>query len=116
MTTHTNKQLIGELLPVLQKAKKESIPELDCKDYYGHKYHDRYHLATGIRVKWQEYGDTINLEAIKLLPFGRYDYASLSVRLNDASHLTYAKEYRGMGNGFYAAVDWNGKITESEWD
>ncbi len=113
---YTNRQLINELLPVLQKAIRLDIPELDCVDCYGLKYHARYDLALKIWVVWQQYGDTINLEAKKLLPSSKYDYALLSVRLNDTTHLTFAKEFCGKGIGFYAVVNWDGKIIESELD
>jgi len=110
----TNKRIISTLFPVLKRAIK-NIPELDEKDYYGHP--SKEIVIEGFRVIYTKYEDRyVTVEVIMSLE-GRYDHATVSAIIqNGKVSYGYSKEFRGLGNGFYAELDENGKIVKSEWD
>lgn len=119
----TNRKIIDKLLPILKEKEKQSIPELDLMDFAKHQYHEEY-IDHSITVRWTnfggkgldgiEYPDAIYIEASMRLE-GKYDHATLSKRIGETNY-GYAKEYTGLGNGFYADVSPAGKIIKSEWD
>jgi len=127
----TNKKIIDELLPIMKEAiKKTDEIEFDDHDWVGHPLHLEY--KNDITISWTKYEKEILVAVNKPLK-GRYDHADLGVRIAtedvkygdkiyhkgesiDEGTFCYSKEYSGMGNGFYAIVDNNGKIIKSEWD
>lgn len=114
----TNRKIIDELLPILKKNINKEIPKLDQVSYYDHSYH-REQIKDNITIKWIEYESDYHLflQVIKTIPSGKYDQAILGTNLEDNKDaFSYQKEYRGMGNGFYATIDKDGKILNSEWD
>jgi len=119
-TKLTNKKLIAEILPVVKEAisrwQKGAI-RLDGEDYYGRKQHLEW-VGDFIRLVWAEHkGSEIIISAARELEQGRYDYATVTARLNDGQvSFSYQKEFRGMGNGFYADINNTGQIKKSEWD
>jgi len=110
----TNKRIISRLFPILKKAIK-NIPELDERDYYGHL--SKRIQIEGYTVIYTNYEDYI-VVAVTMLLTGKYDHATVSATIKNGRVIGYgyAKEFTGLGNGFYALLDENGKIIESEWD
>lgn len=117
---NTNKNLIEEIFPVVKEAvnrwQKGKI-KLDSKDYYERKQHLEW-VGDFIRLVWAEYkGSEIIISAARELEHGRYDHATVTARLNKGEVVYgYEKEFRGMGNGFYVALNNTGQIIKSEWD
>jgi hypothetical protein len=122
----TNKQIIEILLPIVREAVNKKV-EFDRKDVDGNPCHREYRdyqvgIHAGIiEVEWTDYGDHIHVAARMRLHDGRYDHATLgtNIRKSDGyvlEYLGFAKEFRGMLNGYYATVDWTGRILDSEWD
>jgi len=117
---NTNKNLIEEIFPVVKEAvnrwQKGKI-KLDSKDYYERKQHLEW-VGDFIRLVWAEYkGSEIIISAARELEQGKYDFATVTARLNNGQvSFGYAKEFRGKGNGFYADLDNTGQIKKSEWD
>lgn len=111
----TNKRLISMLFPVLKKAIRD-IPELDEKDYYGHP--SKRMTIDGFSVIYTKYEDRYVTVSVSMPLKGKYDHATVSatIRNGKLSGFGYSKEYRGLGNGFYAELDENGNIIKSEWD
>jgi len=109
----TNKRIISILFPVLKKAIKD-IPELDERDFYGHPSKRR--TVDGFNVVYTEYGKEI-IVSVSMSLKGRFDHATVSATINNGKvFYGYAKEFRGLGNGFYADLDEDGNIVRSEWD
>ncbi|MCM8804234.1 MAG: hypothetical protein NC833_03150 [Candidatus Omnitrophica bacterium] len=112
----TNQKLISELLPLL-KERIKTIPPLIDKDYYNHPcYYTRDEQGRAIR--YTSYGkEDIIVEVTKSLE-GRYSTATCSALLKKGNIKGYffAKELKGLGNGFYAMLNEKGKIIKSEWD
>ena len=109
----TNKRLISMLFPILKKALHE-IPKLDERDFYGHPA--KWTVIDGFQVVYIQRGDRLEVSVTKHL-MGRYDHATVSAIItNGKIYYGYSKEYRGLGNGFYADLDENGNIIRSEWD
>jgi len=111
---NTNKSLIAELLPIMKKYECFN-PKLSDIDYYKHPYHKKQ-ITYAISVRWTQYGKDVCLDVCKLLPFGKYDRATIQKWSYMKEGYGYAKEFRGCGHGFYADLDLNGKIVKSEWD
>jgi hypothetical protein len=122
----TNKQIVEILLPIVREAVNRKV-EFDRKDAYGNPCHREYREyqagvhAGLIEVEWTDYGDHIQVAARMNLLDGRYDHATLATDIRKADgfvleYLGFAKEFRGMSNGYYATVDWTGRILNSEWD
>ena len=113
----TNRKIIDELLPTLKENINKETPELDQVSYYDHPYH-RKQVKDNVIVKWVKYEpEILQLKVIRTIPSGKYDQAILGTNLKDNKDtFSYQKEYRDMGNGFYATVDKKGKILNSEWD
>jgi len=114
----TNKKLIKMLLPYMREAKEQEV-KMDDVDYYKHPFHEEAKYDEKNRkviyVRWTQYNDETMIEVYTHLE-GKYDLVELSYSPKDETGYGYSKEYRGMGNGFYADVDLNGNITKSEWD
>ncbi len=121
----TNQQIIKKLLPHLLKAIEE-LPSIsfEKKDYYGHPYYKTN--FDEINIIYTDYDDRILIEAYILFNKGKYSHATLFTYImkNNYEILTtsngamfgYAKELKGLGNGYYADVSINGKILKSELD
>ena len=110
----TNKRLISMLFPALKKAISD-VPELDEKDYYGHPA--KWTAIDGFQVVYIQREDILTVSVTKHLA-GKYDHATVSAIIKNGKVVGYgySKEYRGLGNGFYADLDENGNIIRSEWD
>ncbi len=113
----TNKKIIEILLPYV----KEGIENIHCDlrdiDYYKHPYIQwDYYLENGerIAVTITDYDGVRVVEAYLHLE-GRYDGARITYQQGSNGY-GYAKEFKGMGNGFYADLDIRGKIIRKEWD
>ena len=110
----TNKRLISMLFPVLKKAISD-VPELDERDHYGHPA--KWTAIDGFQVVYIQREDILTVSVTKHLA-GKYDHATVSAIIKNGKVVGYgySKEYRGLGNGFYAELDENGNIIRSEWD
>ncbi|MHA1832369.1 MAG: hypothetical protein ACTSV7_00120 [Candidatus Baldrarchaeia archaeon] len=111
----TNKRIISKLFPVLKKA-IENVPELNEKDYYGHPA--KWTEMDGFNVVYIERDGHLTVSVSMPLE-GTYDHATVSAIIDKDKgkvYYCYSKEYRGLGNGFYADLDENGNIIKSEWD
>jgi hypothetical protein len=92
------------------------MQQFDAKDFYGHPYSET--VIDGHRVVYTEWSrDQITVEVVMPLE-GKFDHATVCavIRNGEVISYEYAKEFRGLGNGFYAELDENGKIIKSEWD
>jgi len=114
----TNKKLIKLLLPFLEEAKKQKV-KLTNVNYYGEPYHSEMEFdeesQKWIYELWVQRDSDLIIMVYTLLK-GKYDVATLSYRRGNPDGYSYSKEYKGMGNGFYADVDFKGNIIKSEWD
>ena len=113
----TNKQIIKKLLPYLKEAIKRKDVKLTKRDFYGHPLYEEY-------ISDEQFGEIhiiwISFDGVKVIEVtvplkGKYDQATLSWREGE-NCFGYAKEFTGLGNGYYADVDCNGKIIRGEWD
>lgn len=114
----TNKQIIQKLLPHLKEAirRKDQI-EFTKKDFYGYPMYDECIPDEDfgeIRIIWTLYDGVKEIRVFVPLK-GKYDCAKLIWREGEDC-FGYAKEYTGMGNGYYADVDFNGRIIRRECD
>jgi hypothetical protein len=111
----TNKAIISELFPILKKA-TSNVPPLTEKDYYGNPRKEV--IIDNHRVIYTEFEKGYVVVSVVKPLSGRYDHATVSAIIRDGkvAGYEYAKEFRGLGNGFYAELDENGRIIKSEWD
>jgi len=122
----TNRKIIDELLPILRKAVSCFLSNLDSLDWEAPSWQTGIkriaeEVIDGHIVEFLDFGDQIHISAMKSFDRGRFDYAQLTAVVSCSDNrvspeLRFAKEFKGMGNGFYAKVDWNGKIIYGEWD
>jgi len=112
----TNRQIIAELLPVMKKARErweQGEIKFTSLDYYKHPcYVEGFY---GGEVRFTKYGENFIVISVTKYLQGKYDHATLNYKIGNDGY-GYEKEYTGMGNGFYADVDFSGKIIRSEWD
>jgi len=112
----TNKRIIAVLFPILKVALEKVPKRFTKKDYYGHLYDKKViNNHTVCYTKWDD--SYITVEVVMPLE-GRYDHATVSAIIQNGKVTAYgyAKEFAGLGNGFYADLDENGNIIKSEWD
>jgi hypothetical protein len=108
----TNKKIISILLPVLRKALAEAT---------GGKVGE-FGDVGWIEVKRIDEGELVYIGATLHFYDGKYDCATLATKVRKYDNtpvvdwLGYEKTFRGAMNGYFASVDWNGRILESEWD
>jgi hypothetical protein len=117
----TNKKLIEKLLPIAMKYSfKYALGgiELNDVDYYGHNSY-REQIDDNITVYFTNYDSEIFIEACYKLT-GKYDEAAVTlvidVKNKDIKGLGFRKTLRGLGNGYYADIDFTGNIIKSEYD
>ena len=117
----TNKKLIEKLLPIAIKyGFKYALGgiTLNRKDYYGHNSY-KEEIDENITVCLTDYDTEIFVEAYHKLN-GKYDKATVTVIIDlknkDIKGLGFRKTLRGLGNGFYADIDFNGNIIKDEFD
>jgi hypothetical protein len=117
----TNRVLISQLLPVLKREIQKTV-KIDEKDYDGQdckRYYVDEYLVVWTRWDRFETSRDVTILTVIMRLNGKFDEAKLSAikqngKWGDTFH--YAKEWRGLGNGFYAEVDANGHIIKGEWD
>jgi hypothetical protein len=109
----TNKRIIGILLPILRKAIEGEIPEGRIGELGDIGW---------LEVKRIDEGELVYFGATLHFYLGKFGRATLAtkVRKSDntlaADWLGYEKTFRGTMNGYFASVDWNGRILDNEWD
>ena len=113
----TNKRIIAELMPILLKraiAKRQNVT-LDEKDFYNHPCHIEY--EHGIKIKWSKFAHGEEIISVTKPLTGKFDHATISATFREGIvSFRYEKEFTGMGNGYYADLDANGKFIRAEWD
>jgi len=112
----TNKQIINMLLPYMESAKKQKVTFQQGIDhpYCRQTVYDENNKVA-IFKDWAEYDKNHVVITVFIMLPGKYSSASLSWQIG-AKGYGYAKELRGLGNGYYADVDFSGKIIRSECD
>jgi len=118
MEKMTNKRIIATLLPILKKA-LQNIPELDEKSFYGKPCKNT--TIDGYDVYYEKPFENHILVSVTMRLEGKFDHATVTALIHyfNGGKLTaysYEKEFRGLGNGFYARLDAQGNIIKSEWD
>ena len=109
----TNKKIIGVLLPILKKALAGELPDGKVGELGDIGW---------LKVERIEEGELIYVGVTLNFYDGKYGRATLAtkVRKSDntpvADWLGYEKTLRGTANGFFASVDWSGRILDREWD
>jgi hypothetical protein len=108
----TNKRIIGILLPVLKKAIAEATPDGKVGELGDIGW---------IEVERIDEGELIYVGATLRFYVGKYGRATLATKVRKSDNtplemLGYEKTFRGTMNGYFASVDWNGRILDSEWD
>jgi hypothetical protein len=107
----TNKKIISILLPVLRKALVEATDgKVGGLGDIGWLEVERIDEGELIYV-----GVTLNFYD------GKYGRATLATKVRKSDNqpldwLVYEKTFRETMNGYFASVDWNGRILDSEWD
>ena len=116
-----NKEIISRLFPVLKEAIENMPSETEFEpDYYGHPHVVKH--SGEILICYTDYQEAIIIEATMLFQKGRYSHAtvSASAKLKDGKDgkitYGYSKEFKVMGNGYYADLDDTGSIIRAEWD
>ncbi len=128
----TNRQIINKLLPIIKEAVKKyqsGAIKMDDVDYYKHPCHYDYsYIDQDVVVTYTDYGDQVVVRAyLRFRHRSRYDGAEVIARISKETNeqyvdketgaaFGYAKEFVGMGNGYYADLDENGRIVVAEWD
>ena len=127
----TNKRIIEELLPKLHEFVREFQAgkyKLNEVDYYGKKCYKRFDGNYFYYI--EDYNQGYYLISVeKRLKSQKYDKALIETFIHKENMkvcyddeegcyiANYTKEFKGMGNGFYATLDFKtGKILFSEWD
>jgi len=107
----TNKKIISILLPVLRKALVEAtdgkVGELGDIGW--------------LEVERIDEGELIYVGVTLNFYDGKYGRATLATKVRKSDNqpldwLGYEKTFRGTMNGYFASVNWNGRILDSEWD
>jgi hypothetical protein len=119
MEKMTNKRIIAALMPILKKA-LQNIPKLDEKSFYGKPCKNT--TIDGYDVYYEKpFENHISVSVTMRFLEGKFDHATVTALIHyfNGGKLTaysYEKEFRGLGNGFYARLDAQGNIIKSEWD
>jgi hypothetical protein len=108
----TNKKIIGILLPVMKKALAGELPDGKVGEVGDIGWLEIERIDEGELVY---VGATLNFYG------GKYGRATLATKVRKSDNtpletLGYEKTSRGTMNGYFASVDWNGRILDSEWD
>jgi hypothetical protein len=110
----TNKKIISVLFPILCRAIEGEIPEGKVGEFGDIGW---------IEVERIDEGETVcSIGATLHFYGGKYGRATLFTKLRKSDNapvvdwLGYEKTFRGTMNGFFATVDWSGRILDSEWD
>ena len=113
----TNKRIIAELMPILLKraiAKRQNVT-LDEKDFYNRPCHIEY--EHGIKIKWSKFAHGAEIISVTKPLTGKFDHATISATFQEGVVSFHCeKEFTGMGNGYYAELDANGKNIRVELD
>ena len=111
-----NKEIISRLFPVL----KEAIENMPSKTEFEPDYYEHPHVVKHsgkILICCTDYQEAIIIEATMPFQKGKYSHATVSAKLKDGKiTYGYSKEFKVMGNGYYADLDDTGSIIRAEWD
>ncbi len=115
----TNKRIVEELFPVVQRAVRmvrQGKIEFKDRDAKGKPFAEKVMDKYTVRFWEFEPGHYV-IEAYMFFPRGRYDYAAVNANVRpDGVFYGYWKEFRGLGHGYYAELDEEGRIVRAEWD
>jgi hypothetical protein len=108
----TNKKIISILLPILRKAIDGEVPEGKIGELGDIGW---------LEVERIDEGELVYIGATLRFYDGKYGRATLATKMRKSDNtpldwLGYEKTFRGAMDGYFASVDWNGRILESEWD
>jgi hypothetical protein len=109
----TNKKIIGILLPVLKRAISGELPDGKVGELGDIGW---------LKIERIDEGELVYIGVTLYFYDGKYGRATLATKVRKSDNtplldwLGYEKTLRGTMNGYFASVDWNGRILESEWD
>jgi hypothetical protein len=108
----TNKKIISILLPVLRKVLAEATPDGEVGELGDIGW---------LKVERIDEGELVYVAVTLHFYEGKYGRATLATKVRKSDNtplewLGYEKTFRGAMNGYFASVDWSGRILGSEWD